>query len=143
MQRHGYDLNEASRVDARSWQRREWFCRVLEFVGIGFLSCGKAHLSLQIVVGRNCRELGAYGRRRPSCHGVFVEMTDDVVDDFRVGEHRDDLHFGATFAEERVHLEDFSDEPCPGSSAGGQGFVEIRFWRRWNGNTGLRPVVWW
>ena len=45
-------------------------------------------------------------------------MKDNAVDDFRVGEHRDDLHFGATFAEERVHFEDFSDEPCPGSSAG-------------------------
>ena len=83
--------------------------RVFDSSGSGFLGRGTAHLSLQIVVGRNCRELGAYGRRRPSCHGVFVEMTDDAVDDFGVGENRDDLHFGATFvAQEWVQLEDFS-----------------------------------
>jgi len=82
--------------------------RVFDSSGSGFLGRGKAHLSLQIVVGRKCRELGAYGRRRPSCHGVFVEMTDDAVDDFGVGENRDDFHFRTTFAaQEWVHLEDF------------------------------------
>ncbi len=46
-------------------------------------------------------------------------MNDDAVDDFRVGEHRDDFHFCATFAtEQRVNFEDFSDESCPGSAAG-------------------------
>ena len=45
-----------------------------------------------------------------SCHGVFVEMTDDAVDDFGVGESRDDFHFRTTFvAQEWVHLEDSSD----------------------------------
>ena len=41
-------------------------------------------------------------------------MTDDAVDDFGVGENRDDLHFRTTFAaQEWVHLEDFSDQACP------------------------------
>ena len=35
-------------------------------------------------------------------------MTDDAVDDFGVGENRDDFHFRTTFvAQEWVHLEDF------------------------------------
>ena len=45
-------------------------------------------------------------------------MKDDAVDDFGVGEHGDDLHFCATFTEQRVNFEDFSDESCPGSAAG-------------------------
>jgi len=84
--------------------------RVFDSSGSGFLGRGKAHLSLQIVVGRNCRELGAYGRRGARRPGVFVKMTDDAVDDFGVGENRDDLHFRTTFAAQNgVHLEDFSD----------------------------------
>ena len=46
-------------------------------------------------------------------------MKDDAVDDFGVGEHGDDFHFSATFAtEQRVDLEDFSEQACPGSPAG-------------------------
>ena len=94
---------------------------MFEFVWIGFLSCGEAHLWLEIVVGQKGRvELSAYGRRGACRHGVFVEMTDDAVDDFGVGENRDDLHFRTTFAPEWVHLEDFSDQACPiGPARGG------------------------
>ena len=98
--------------------------RVFEFVWIEFLSRGKAHLWLEIVAGRKGRvKLGAYGRRGACRHGVFVEMTDDAVNDFGVGKNRDDLHFRTTFrAQEWVHLEDFSDQACPIGPAGFGGF---------------------
>ena len=93
---------------------------MFELVGTRFLSRGKAHLWLESVVGRKGRvELGAHGRRGAWRHGVFVEMTDDAVDDFGVGNNRDNLHFQATFAaQEWVHFEDFSDQACPIGPAG-------------------------
>ena len=58
-------------------------------------------------------------RRLRLTGGILLEVTDDAVDDLGVGEHRDDLHFGATFAtEQRVNFEDLSDESCPRSAAG-------------------------
>jgi hypothetical protein len=48
--------------------------------------------------------------------GFSLEMTDDAVDDFGVGENGDDLHFCAAFAKEWIYLEDFPDQSCPGCS---------------------------
>ena len=41
-------------------------------------------------------------------------MTDDAVDDFGVGDNRDDLHFRATFAQEwsnNVHMREITKQP--------------------------------
>ena len=55
---------------------------------------------------RSCRGVGA--------GGFSLEMTDDAVDDFGVGENGDNLHFCAAFAKEWIYLEDFPDQSCPG-----------------------------
>ena len=57
------------------------------------------------------------GRGPSRC--VLLEVVDDLVDDFGVGENGDDFHFGAAFVTyEWVHLEDFSDQACPIGPAG-------------------------
>ena len=72
-----------------------------------------------VVSGERMVEETACGWRRPGRPNVFVEMTDDAVDDFGVGEDRDDLHFRTTcWTPEWIDLEDFSDQPCPAGPAG-------------------------
>ena len=50
--------------------------------------------------------------------GLFLEMTDDLVDDRGLNDDRNDFHYFAAFGtQEWVSLEDHSDQACPGSSA--------------------------
>jgi len=67
------------------------------------------------LVGKVARRWGSSGHFW-YLSGLFLDVTDDPVDDDMLCDDGDDLHFGAALAEEWVYLEDFSDQSCPGSS---------------------------
>jgi hypothetical protein len=74
------------------------------------------------------------GRRSPGCERILrftalaFPMAQDAVDDPRVCNKRDDLHAGATGADQRVHFEDFPEQARPRAPGfpGEVGIVPLR-----------------